>query len=78
MITTDLVIILGLILSAFFSGMEIAFVSSNRIFLEIEKLQDGISALGDGDLTVKMELNTTDEIGEISKTLDKTYTISVS
>ena len=41
---TDLVILVCLLLSAFFSGMEIAFVSSNRIYLEIEKLQHGLTS----------------------------------
>ena len=36
-----LIIIITLILSAFFSGMEIAYVSSNKIFIEIEKRQSG-------------------------------------
>ena len=40
----DAVIIICLIMSAFFSGMEIAFISSNRVFLEIEKNKKGIIA----------------------------------
>ncbi len=44
MIITDIVILICLILSAFFSGMEIAFVSANKIYLEIEKQQSSLNA----------------------------------
>ncbi|WP_010229924.1 hemolysin family protein [Gillisia marina] len=39
-----LIIVCSLILSAFFSGMEIAYISSNKIFIEIEKRQSGLLA----------------------------------
>ena len=42
--SNDVIIIICLIMSAFFSGMEIAFVSCNRVFLEIEKNKSGIIA----------------------------------
>lgn len=44
MITEIVIIICTLLLSAFFSGMEIAYVSSNKIHIEIEKKQNDLLA----------------------------------
>ncbi|NJB36685.1 hemolysin family protein [Croceivirga sp. JEA036] len=48
-----LVIVLSLVFSAFFSGMEIAFISANRIHIELEKKQDGFLAKVLGWITEK-------------------------
>ncbi|MGJ8590933.1 MAG: hemolysin family protein [Aquaticitalea sp.] len=48
-----IIIILSLILSAFFSGMEIAYVSSNKIHIEIEKKQSGALAVVLSKITEK-------------------------
>jgi len=39
--TPVIIIVVSLLFSAFFSGMEIAFISANKIHIEIEKKQDG-------------------------------------
>jgi CBS domain containing-hemolysin-like protein len=48
-----IIIIASLLFSAFFSGMEIAYVSSNKIHIEIEKKQAGLLAKILTKLTVK-------------------------
>jgi CBS domain containing-hemolysin-like protein len=48
-----IIIIVSLLFSAFFSGMEIAYVSSNKIHIEIEKKQRGLLAKILAKLTVK-------------------------
>ena len=43
MTTTILVVLICLLLSAFFSGMEIAFLASNKLRIEIDKANKGIT-----------------------------------
>ena len=44
MLNTELVgLLISMLLSAFFSGMEIAFVSSNRLLVEMDKEKNGLS-----------------------------------
>lgn len=47
------IIVISILLSAFFSGMEIAFVSANKLHIELEKKKDGFIAKILGKLTNK-------------------------
>lgn len=51
--TAIVIIVISLLFSAFFSGMEIAFISANKIHIEIEKKQDGFMAKVLAQLTRK-------------------------
>ncbi len=51
--TSILIIVLSLLFSAFFSGMEIAFISANKIHIEIIKKQEGFLAVVLSKLTKK-------------------------
>jgi CBS domain containing-hemolysin-like protein len=53
MFTDLIIIVVSLILSAFFSGMEIAYVSSNKIHIELEKKQGDFTGKLLGKLTAK-------------------------
>ena len=44
MVTQLIIIFISILLSAFFSGMEIAFVSANKMHIEIEKKDDSLFA----------------------------------
>jgi CBS domain containing-hemolysin-like protein len=51
--TEIIIIVIMLLLSAFFSGMEIAYISSNKIHIELEKKQNGVLATLLSKLTAK-------------------------
>ncbi len=53
MVTPIVIIIISLLFSAFFSGMEIAYISSNKMYIEIEKKQEGFLSKILAKLTAK-------------------------
>ena len=66
-----LFIILGFIIFIF--GIGISTIMSNRLVTPIYKLNDNMKNIseGDGDLTVKLDISSNDEIGELSSNFNK-------
>jgi len=48
-----LVILISILLSAFFSGMEIAYISANKFQIELQKKKEGFTSKIVGKLTAK-------------------------